>query len=183
MKNVFLVLRAKMKWLNVIIKNTMLPIGIISTKETIHKINADESHISVIKPIGHFIDTDADPFSPNDWEVERHVGCGIWKLDFDLIELFSSEKQEKGYKLKKVVNTTKGKNFLNANVLDYLLDYPTLIPESWKGKKVFFWNTIYRYSCGEFCVRYLSWNGSEWDWHDYRLGSIFAENNFAALAS
>jgi len=37
---------------------------------------------------------------------------------------------------------------MNANVLDYLLAHPELIPEDWKNKYVFFWGTIYRYSSG-----------------------------------
>lgn len=53
---------------------------------------------------------------------------------------------------------------LNANVLEYLLAHPDLIPEEWKGKAVFFWGTIYRDSDGGLYVRYLYWSGVRWSW-------------------
>ena len=53
---------------------------------------------------------------------------------------------------------------LNANVLDWLLDHPELIPEEWKDFYIFFWGTIYRYSEDSFSVRYLCWSNSKWCW-------------------
>ncbi len=57
---------------------------------------------------------------------------------------------------------------LNVNVLDYLLANPSLIPEEWKGKNVFFRGTIDRNSDGLLYGRCLHWFGSEWssslDW-------------------
>ena len=72
---------------------------------------------------------------------------------------------------------------LNANVLDYLLAHPELIPEEWKGKAVFFWGTIYRRSDGGLYVRCLYWGGSKWRWHGRWLDNGFNSGNPAALAS
>ena len=72
---------------------------------------------------------------------------------------------------------------MNANILDYLLAHPELIPEEWKGKYIFFWGTIYRLSDGRLCVRYLIWNGSEWDWSYDWLDDDFNSDSPAALAS
>ncbi|PIZ99774.1 MAG: hypothetical protein COX77_00545 [Candidatus Komeilibacteria bacterium CG_4_10_14_0_2_um_filter_37_10] len=73
---------------------------------------------------------------------------------------------------------------LNANVLDWLLDHPELIPEEWKRKYIFFWGTIYRGSDDNLYVRYLIWDGAMWDWRRRWLGDDFASSDFpAALAS
>src|SRR3989344_5319984 len=77
----------------------------------------------------------------------------------------------------------QGEPVLNANILDYLLANPQLIPEEWKGKAVFFWGTIYRYrhSYGHLFVRYLYWDGEQWLW-DYRwLDFDFLGGHPAAL--
>ena len=75
----------------------------------------------------------------------------------------------------------KGKPVLNANVLDYLLKHPELIPEEWKGKAVFFWGTIYRDSRGNLCVRCLYWDGSRWYWSHNWLDDFWLADNLALL--
>ena len=54
---------------------------------------------------------------------------------------------------------------LSANVLDYLLEHPKLIPEEWKNKYIYFWGTVYRSSVGNLFVRFLDWFGGRWDWN------------------
>jgi hypothetical protein len=98
---------------------------------------------------------------------------------------YLSKEQKKGSiivvrDLRKELN---GKLILNANVLDYLLAHPELIPEEWKGKYIFFWGTIYRDSGGDLSVRYLYWSGSEWNWDYNWLDDDFNSDNPAALAS
>ncbi len=141
---------------------------------------------SIVYP-EHFIDTDAAPFERPGFKVEKHIGRGLWQYKLASIELFRSEKQKRNYqegnKLKEVIEALKSRKALNANVLDYLLAHPELIPESWKGKAVFFWGTIYRYSNGNLCVRYLYWSDSRW-YHDYRwLDGRFGSKHSAALTS
>lgn len=82
-----------------------------------------------------FIDGDADPFVPNDLSVVEHKKCGQLKFDPATILLYLSEEQKKegiiGHDLR---NELEGKSVMNANVLDYLLVHPELIPEGWKGR-------------------------------------------------
>ena len=122
-----------------------------------------------IKPIEHLIDCDADPFIPSDWSVDEHQKGGQIQFDSSKIELWLAKDQQKsksmeGNKLRKELQSRK---VLNANVLDYLLAHPELIPESWKDKYVYFWGTIYCSSGGGLYVRCLCWGDGRWDW-DYR---------------
>lgn len=123
------------------------------------------------------INTNKKPFCPEGWEVKSHIKNG--KVELKDIELWSAPKQENsivGTELQKLVP-----NPLNANVLDYLLENPTLIPEVWKGRWVFFWGTIYRSSDGFLFVRCLYWSGSRWDWGGRWLDNRFRGDNPAAV--
>lgn len=98
---------------------------------------------------------------PN-WTVESQIGTGKIDLAKVKLELHLEPEQRtgriEGNKLREKLST----NVLNANVLDYLLEHPHLIPEDWKGKVVYFWGTIYRGSGGRLCVRYLVFGGGRW---------------------
>lgn len=141
---------------------------------------------SEIKPIECLVDCDADPFMPSGWSVEEHKKNGKLKLEMQGADLYLGEKKIVLYLSKKQRKGVIGGNelrkelddkpALNANVLDYLLANPHLIPEEWKGKVVFFWGTIYRGSVGGLCVRCLCFFGGggwrsrcrwlDYDWHD-----------------
>jgi hypothetical protein len=144
-----------------------------------------------IKAVEHLIDCDADPFVPNGWRVEKHRKGGQIIFDLTKIELYLSKNQQNG----KVINGSKlrkeleNKPILNANILDYLLANPHLIPENWKKDEngntryIFFWGTIYRGSDGYLCVRGLFWRGGGWrwrwdwlsrDWDDLRPAALLA---------
>jgi len=137
-----------------------------------------------IKPIEHLIDCDVNPFIPNGWAVEEHKKGGMFKFNPEKISLYLSKKQKKeiigGYDLRKEL---ADKPVMNANVLDYLLAHPELIPEEWKGKYIFFWGTIYRDSDGRLYVRYLCWYGSKWCWDYNCLVSDLDSDGPAALTS
>lgn len=137
-----------------------------------------------IKMIERLIDCDSTPFIPKGWSVEEHKKGGLLKFDPAKIFLYLSKKQKKriigGHDLRKELS---GKPVMNANVLDYLLVHPELIPEEWKGKAIFFWGTIYRDSDDSLCVRYLNWSSSRWDWGYYWLDNDFYSKPPAALAS
>jgi len=136
-----------------------------------------------IKTIHHLINCSVTPFIPPGWSIEEHQPNGLWKWDPAKISLYLSKKQRKGnisgHDLRKEL---QGKPVMNANVLDYLLAHPELIPESWKGQMVFFWGTIYRDSGGNLCVRYLGWHGSGWYWYYYWLADNFASSAPAAAS-
>ena len=136
-----------------------------------------------IKEIECVIDCDADPFLPEGWRVEQHLKSGSFKWDPTEVELYLDAGQKdgkviSGHELQKKL---EGKRVLNANVLDWLLAHPQFIPESWKGKFVFFWGTIYRDGCGSLSVRYLFWNGIGWRWRYCWLVDYFRGLDPAAL--
>jgi hypothetical protein len=137
----------------------------------------------VIETKEHLIDLRADPFVPEGWKVEEHIIEDSWKFNAEEIDLFLADGQKDGKymignELRKVL--TK-KPVWNANVLDYLLAHTELIPESWKGKAIFFWGTVYRNSGGRLCVRYLHWRGGRWDWYSHWLDNEWYDNNPAAV--
>lgn len=135
----------------------------------------------------HIIDCDADPFIPDDWEVPKgcHIKGGQFHWNPDEVSLYLSDKQKDGNWIEgnKLRKELKNKPVLNANVLDYLLANPQLIPEEWKGKAVFFWGTIYRYSGDYLFVRYLIWNDGRWSWGNNWLDSRWHGNYPAAVSA
>lgn len=136
-----------------------------------------------VKPIEHLVDLDADPFVPGGWKVEEHQKGGRFRWDAAKVELYFSEPQRRGRSIEgnKLRSTLKGQSVFNANLLDYLLKNPHLIPEAWKGKCIFFWGTIYRYSVGRLCVRCLFWLGDGWGWGSRWLGHAWGGRSPAAL--
>ncbi|MFA5163599.1 MAG: hypothetical protein WC441_03665 [Patescibacteria group bacterium] len=132
----------------------------------------------------HLIDCDAAPFVPDGLSVEEHKKSGLLKFVPTRAALYLSKRQKTGYicghDLRKEL---AAKPVMNANVLDYLFAHPELIPESWKGKAIFFWGTIYRDPNGALYVRCLGWRGSEWSRFYFLLGGDFSSGHPAALAS
>lgn len=138
-----------------------------------------------IKYPEYIIDCDAAPFIPEGWTVEEHKKGGIWKFDTSRISLYISKDQKNGNIVgNEVQKELKGLAVMNANVLDYLLAHPELIPEEWKrGKIILFWGTIYRDSAGELSVRNLSWDGGRWYWSYCQLSRYLNFSSPAALIS
>lgn len=148
-----------------------------------------------IKSVDNMIDCDNDPFIPYGWQVKEHRKMGNIEFDLSKLRFFISEKQ-------KVSNCVEGsdlndelksKKILNANVLDYLLSHPYMIPEKWKRDKygetlyIVFWGTIYyRLDIGHFCVRCLYYYSTEKKWYWGSTGltkgfSSFGYNSQALL--
>ena len=137
--------------------------------EGVQRFLAGLSEIVVVK---HLIDCDADPFLPEGWKVESHKKGGNFEWDPTKVRLHFSENQKNGKCIQghKLREELVNEPVLNANVLDYLLAHPELIPEEWKGKYVYFWGTIYRSSVGGLCVRALCWDDGRWYWGCRWLG-------------
>jgi hypothetical protein len=126
----------------------------------------------------HMINLDAAPYLPDDWwEVEEHQKGGQFKWDASKIALRLYEDHSPGGSFSNQLREKlKGRPVYNANLLDYLLKNPHLIPEEWRDKEVFFWGTIYRnsgvvpnmFQRGDVCVRTLLWEELDgkwtWDW-------------------
>ena len=117
------------------------------------------------------IDSSKKPNIPyDDWTIESH-DTSLGKIDPTKIELYLDESQKSGYiEGNKLLGKLKDKPVLNATVLDYLFEHQELIPESWKGKYVYFWGTVYHGSSGNLYVRCLYFYDGAWrrdsDWLD-----------------
>ena len=126
----------------------------------------------------HLINCDTQPFIPEGWKVVEHKKGGEVESDPGKIELYLCAEQKdgsvEGHRLREKL---AGMLVMNANVLEYLVAHPELIPEEWKGKFIFFWGTIYCYSDGRLSVRFLYWGDGRWNWYfhwlDYLWGGIY----------
>lgn len=126
----------------------------------------------------YIIDLDKDPLIPSDhWTVEEHKKGGKMEWEPEKLELFLTEKQKTEYIGGHVLRKELGENVMNANVLDFLLKNPELIPESWKKNSkgdinfIYFWGTVYRDSDDGLCVRSLCFSGGRWQTrYDYLGG-------------
>jgi hypothetical protein len=116
--------------------------------------------------------------------LESHKKHGHLDLDQVNILLYLSPEQDnnkhiQGEELQKGL---ENQPVLNANVLDYLLVYQELIPESWKDKAVCFWGTIYRDCNYKLAVRCLHLNNKRYSWDYWRFVNFFSFRNPAAVA-
>ncbi len=140
------------------------------------------------------IDCDAAPILLHkDWKIEEHKPGGQLIWDRTNLRLYLSENQHDGQYVRgdRLRKELADKPVLNANVLDYLLDHPHLIPEEWKNKvedeplHIFFWGTIYRYA-NDIFVRYLHFETENdcWSWASYDLEYLWqAHDPTVMLAS
>ena len=137
-----------------------------------------------MQEVRHLINCDTEPFLPDGWQgVEFHRKHGEFLWSQDKVQLYLADGQQSGTVVGTELRTVLGgKSVLNANVLDYLLAHPQLIPESWKGKLVFFWGTIYRSADGGLCVRYLGWSGLGWRWDYHWLDDHWRSRGPAAVS-
>jgi hypothetical protein len=115
--------------------------------------------------------------------LEEHQKGGQFTWDASKVQLYISESQKKlrGIEGNELRKELADKPVYNANLLDYLLKNPHLIPEEWKGKYVFFWGTIYRSSGGSLYVRDLYWRGGRWDWNGGLLDRGWGGSSPAAV--
>ncbi len=131
------------------------------------------------------IDVDQAGGLKGGWSVPEgcHQKGSHFKWDASEVSLYLSEQQKNGRRIEgnKLREELAGKPAPNANVLDYLLANPHLIPEEWKGKYVFFWGTIYPNSDGRLFVRYLCWGSVGWGWGNRWLARDWDSNCPAAV--
>ncbi len=124
-----------------------------------------------VREVEHIVDLDAKPLIPfSDWRVEEHKPGGKFKWNPDQVVFHLSPSQQDGKTIQgeKLLAEVATLSPYNANLLDYLLDRPHLIPESWKQDEkgqtrfIYFWGTIYRDSGGNLFVRCPHWHGGRW---------------------
>jgi hypothetical protein len=149
--------------------------------QAIPKLLRGEAELNLVR---HMIDCEAYPFTPDGWKVEEHKKDKkmVWSQTSVKLHFANSQKDGNIIKGDELRKELKDESVLNANVLDYLLKNPQLIPEEWKDKAVFFWGTIYRNSDGDLCVRYLYWGDRSWNWNYGWLVNIW-NSNLPALVS
>ena len=131
------------------------------------------------KPVEMFvIDTNADPSLeglPEGTIVKVHKVLGRLTWGEFKIRLFRTEEQklsavytgEAGSEVLWHLEQEEelGMKLLNANVLDFLLEHPQLIPKSWKDKNVYFWGTMFYphpEESSDTIIRYLLWEDGKW---------------------
>ncbi len=160
------------------IHRLVTPDGVVALGKIADLVVENGKHSSII-------DLDAAPFVPSGWKVEEHIRGGQLEWDSAKVALFLSEGQQNGKVIQgnQLREELKGRPVYNANLLDYLLAHPELIPESWKGKHICFWGTICRASVGRLCVRYLYWDGYRWDWDYLWLDNDFDDDSPAAVGA
>ncbi|HQB76530.1 MAG TPA: hypothetical protein PLI25_03055 [bacterium] len=149
------------------INNLMLNVQAIDELKLVFRHNGWNKVLkeqAEIKTIEHLIDCDSAPFIPKGWSLEEHRRNGFLKFDPAKISLYLPRKQKKGIEGEELRKILANKPVMNANILDYLLDHPELIPEDWKDKYVFFWGTIYRLPNGVPAVRCLEWDYYKQSW-------------------
>ena len=141
-----------------------------------------------IKDIEYLIDCAAHSSAPNDWSVHPKDQiasrvCGLLAWNLGIASLWLSEKQKNGKFVtgNELRKELEGQPVLNANVLDFLLEHTHLISEEWKGRRVFFWGTIYFDLKSNRYVRYLYWAGGKWRWHYFFLGRNWDVDDIAVV--
>lgn len=141
----------------------------------------------------HIINCSATPHIPKGWKIEeedqlpgRVRGKFVW--DPAKVVWYLSQNQQNGnnvlgYELEELLVNDP---VLPANVLDFLLKNPNLIPEGWKrdvndfNHPIYFWGTLYRDSRGYQYVRYLHFSSGWRDGNGW-LGGVFSKREPAAL--
>lgn len=153
--------------------------------DNIVKVGQVAHGISIVGTMEYSVDLDAPPVVPDGWKVESYQKGGQFKWDPTKVELYLDADQQNGKTIegKKLRKKLESKDSFNANLLDFLLAHPELIPESWKDKCVFFWGTVCRRADGYLCVRYLGWDGDGWYWDFRWLGGVWRGDDPAAVPS
>lgn len=144
----------------------------------------------VIKHKEYTVDFDVEPSVPAGWRVlpdNKQLKNRIrGKLEFDLakVKLHLDSSQEKGLpegnELRKKL---EGVPVYGAQLGDFYMTFPYLIPDEWKGKAVLFWGTIYLDHGDRPCVRFLAWFGGRWHWRHRCLCDDFGNSSPAVISS
>lgn len=128
-----------------------------------------------ITVISHVIDCDADQAPPPGGSIVVHQHGGLLQWDPSKVKLWFASEQKHGRWMEshKLSEAVENKSPLNANVLDYLIANPHLIPETWKKyKSIIFWGTVYRTDTNSVYVRYLHWTGHWASMNHYFSNSV-----------
>ncbi len=114
-----------------------------------------------IVAVDHVVKFDSEPFVPEGFRLAppenqlsvRMSGDFVWS-DGHVLALIAQASTREGLWI-------PGRRALGAQLLDYMLEHPYLIPAELEGKRIFFWGTVYLDAEGCGCVRSLWWDGVE----------------------
>ena len=147
--------------------------------------------LSEIRPIEHLIDFDKAPSVPEGWmivpdseQLPNRVR-GVIKFTPAMVKLHLDAGQKNG----KVIEGNELRKKLDkvpvygAQLGDFYMANPHLIPEDWKGNAIFFWGTIYRRANGGLFVRCLFWDGDGWVWGCRWLVDGWSDSRPAAVSA
>jgi hypothetical protein len=159
----------------------------LASGDNINKVRQVRLGNAEIVTTMHVIDCDANPLIPDGCSVEEHQKSGVLKWNPANVTLYFSKEQKegnwiKGHKLHKEL-MSRSVRVMNANVLDYLLTHPYLIPEDWKDKQVFFWGTIYHNQSDELFIYGLYNSHGRWEKLHFWLKGLWFEDNAAAVSA
>lgn len=114
-----------------------------------------------IVDVDHIVNFDTEPFIPKYLSLAplssqlpvRMSGNFIWS-DFNVMALVIQASTAEGLWI-------PGRRALGAQLLDYMLKYPYLIPMGLEGRRIHFWGTVYHNESGSKCIRSLYLDGLE----------------------
>lgn len=124
------------------------------------------------------------PFCPNNLMVLSNKMAGYpygsWEYLQPRLKLYQTDKLDvAGTDIKEQL---ADKDVLNANCLDWLLAHQDQIPESWRGKIISFWGTIYQEDSSTQYVRGMEWQDDHhWVGTIYSLALIWGKKDFAII--
>jgi len=131
-------------------------------------INQPEEQLLVVQPGQLMIDCNAHPKVPDMWQLGKHsMGLGQWAWNPQKIMLNDLEFVDAEFTEHAAIEQycfSFGYVPANADILDFLLEHPNLIPSEWKGKLVYFCGTTYESEDAKM-VRCLAWGGYH-GWHE-----------------
>ncbi len=125
---------------------------------------------SAILPINRSTPFDLMALLGGGWSIEEQDSnaLALTEIDLSKIELTLTLKEGESSvngeeNLRRLKNT--GNIRLDAKVFETLRQNKKMIPESWKGKYVYFHGTVLRNPRGHRCVLYLYRNDGKWYWN------------------
>ncbi|MDP2705242.1 MAG: hypothetical protein U1D31_02780 [Patescibacteria group bacterium] len=129
-----------------------------------------------VRILKHVIDCKNYCYTPHDGcRVQKFRKGGLFQWDPKKVELqvFSNGKSDRYIARNEIQEEIESKPVLNANVLAYLLLYPKLIPDEWRGKNVHFPGTIYYINGLSDVMLYLCEVKGRWAWLYTEIKSCF----------
>lgn len=95
--------------------------------------------LAELTDIPYIVNLDAQPKTLTGYKASAHNGGGVFNFQHQSLDLFyPNPERENGYKIRSALEGP-----LNANMLDFLLGHPELIPQECQGKYTCFFGTTY----------------------------------------